>query len=215
VRGARASQLESPTDQLMDLVSSATTAMKHATAALLSADHFVADHIGAAYDALSTLHRQVENHAGVLLATRARSTKVDLPAMIAAAHINAEAESMGRLAQEVAEIARTRRSWASIPAPLLGMLGELSEVCLDVATKAAEVVESSGTVSVVELDERADEVDRLQQVLYQQLLSPPGIVDVDAAIDLTMAARCYQRYADLAVTIASYGPLLAIGMPRH
>jgi phosphate uptake regulator len=58
-------------------------------------------------------------------------------------------------------------------------------------------------------------VDRLQQVLFQQLLSPPGIADVDAAIDLTMAARCYQRYADLAVTVASYGPLLAIGTPRH
>jgi phosphate transport system protein len=189
--------------------------MRHATAALLSTDPSVADRIGAAYDALSTLHRQIEDHAALLLAIRAHSARVELPTMIAAAHINAEAERMGQLARELAEIARTRRSWASIPAPLLGVLGDLSEVCLDVATKAAEIVESYETVGAAELDKRRDEVDRLKQLLYEQLLSRPGIIDVDAAIDLTMAARCYERYVDLAVAVANYGALLAMGTPRH
>jgi phosphate uptake regulator len=35
-----------------------------------------------------------------------------------------------------------------------------------------------------------------------------------AAIDLTMAARCYERYADLAVAVAHHGALLALGTPR-
>jgi hypothetical protein len=66
-----------------------------------------------------------------------------------------------------------------------------------------------------ELDKRRDEVDRLKRLLYEQLLSRPGIIDVDAAIDLTMAARCYERYVDLAVAVANYGALHAMGTPRH
>jgi phosphate transport system protein len=198
----------------VELIRPAHAAMRRATAALFATDSLAADRIGAVYEALSTLHRQVEDHAAVLLASRARLAGAELPAMIAAAHINAEAERMGHLAREVAEIARTRRSWASIPAPLLGVLGELSEVCLDIATKAAEVVESYGTVGVAELDKGGDEVDRLQHLLYQQLLSRPGVTDVDAAIDLTMAARCYERFADLAVAVANQGALLAMGTPR-
>jgi phosphate uptake regulator len=189
--------------------------MRHATAILLTTDPSVVDGIGAAYNALSTLQGQVEDHAAVLLATRASSEKVELPAMIAAAHINAEAERMGQLARELAEIARTRRSWPSIPGSLRGVLGQLSEVCLDMATKAAEILESHGTVSVAELDTGGDEVDRLQRLLYRELLSEPGVIDVDAAIDLTMAASCYERYADLAVAVAKHGALLAMGTPRN
>jgi phosphate transport system protein len=107
----------------VELIRPAHAAMRRATAALFATDSLGTDRIGAVYEALSTLHRQVEDHAAVLLASGVRLAGAELPAVIAAAHINAEAERMGHLAREVAEIARTRRSWASIPAPLLGVLG--------------------------------------------------------------------------------------------
>ena len=123
----------------------------------------------------------------MLLAIRAQSRVPELPTTIAAVHVNAEAERMGQLAREVADTARTRRAWASIPAPLLGVLRELSEGCLDMAFKAANVVESHGEVGVAEVD-RGDEVDRLEQALFAQLLSLSAGMDVDAAIDLTLLA---------------------------
>jgi phosphate transport system protein len=125
-----------------------------------------------------------------------------------------EAERMGQLAREVADISRTQRAWASIPAPLLGVLRELSEVCLDLAAKAADVVESHGAVAVAELDGSEDEVDRLRQLLYWKLLSPTGAIDVDAAIDLTLAARCYERFAEHALAVAHRGAQLAVGVPK-
>jgi phosphate transport system protein len=120
---------------------------------------------------------------------------------------------MGQLAREVADTARTRRAWASIPAPLLSVLRELSEVCLEMAVGAADVVGSRGTMGVPELDRR-DEVDRLRQRIYGHLLSRTGVIDVEAAIDLTFAARCYERYAEHAVAVARCGALLAEGAPR-
>ena len=119
---------------------------------------------------------------------------------------------MGQLAREVADIARTRRAWTSIPASLLGVLRELTEVCLDMAVKAADVLESQRKVGVAEAD-RGDEADRLAQLLFEQLLSGSAGIDVHAAIDLTLAARAYERYAEHAVAIAHRAALLATGAP--
>ena len=120
---------------------------------------------------------------------------------------------MGQLAREVADIAPTRRAWKSIPAPLLGVLRELSEVCLDIAVKAANVVETHGKVGVAEAD-RGDEADRLEQSLFEQLLSRPAGMEVHAAIDLTLAARAYEPYAEHAVRVAHRAALLAVDAPR-
>ena len=214
IQEAQAQELEGPSARLVDLIRPALAAMRHATAALFGTDPAVADSVGAAYDALTTLGHELEDHAVVLLAAHARPTVAQLPETIAAAHINAEAERMGKLAREVADIARTRRAWASIPAPMLGVLHELSEVCQDMAAKAADVVESRGTVGGVAQLDRRDEMDRLRQRMYSQLLSRTGVIDVDAAIDLTFAARCYERYAEHAVAVAHFGELLAEGAPK-
>jgi hypothetical protein len=53
-------------------------------------------------------------------------------------------------------------------------------------------------------------VNRLRQLLYQQLLSNSGLIDVDAAIDLTLAARL-GTFAEYARAIARCGALLAVG----
>ena len=158
--------------QLVDLIRPALAAMRHATAALFGTDPPTADNVGAAYEALSTLRYEIEDHAAVLLAARDRSTLEELPATIAAVHINAEVEHMGQLAREVAEIARTRHERAPIPAPLLRVLRELSEVCLDIAAKASDVVESHGAVGVVELDAGDDEVVLIAAVALSAAVVP-------------------------------------------
>jgi phosphate transport system protein len=211
--GAWAQELEDPSTRLVYLIRPALEGMRHATAALFGPDNPVADDIGAAYEALFTLNCELEDHAAVHLAARARSAVAGLAETVATVYINAEAERMGQLAREVADIARTRRAWASVPAPVLGVLRELSEVCLDMAVKAAIVVESHGKIGVAEAD-RGHEADRLAQSLFQQLLSRPDGIDVYAAIDLTLAARAYERYAEHAVAVAHRAALLAVGAPR-
>jgi phosphate transport system protein len=213
IGGASAQVFEDPGTRLVYLIRPAVEGMRHATAALFSPDHPAADDIDAAYEALLTLHHELEDQTAAHMAARARSAVAGLAATVAAVHINAEAESMGQPTREVADIARTRRAWASIPAPLLGSLRKRSEVCLDMAFKAANVVESHGEVGVAEVD-RGDEVDRLEQALFAQLLPLSAWIDVDAAIDLTLAARAYQRYAEHAVAVAHRAAVLAVGAPR-
>ena len=63
--------------------------------------------------------------------------------------------------------------------------------------------------------DRGDEVDRLQKSLFQQLLSSSAGIDVHGAIDLTLAARAYERYAEHAVAVAHRAAWLAVGTPRN
>ncbi len=201
------------TAQLVHLIRLTNTAISRATAALFSTDHLAAESIAAAYQAVSVLCDELEDHAAALLSLRAQSGVRELPATIAAVHINAEAEHMGQLAREVADIARTRRAWASVPAPLLDVLRELSEVCVDTGAKAAGVVESPATIGAAELTGGDEHMNQFRQMLYQQLLSNPGVVDIDVAIDLTLAARCYERFAEHARAITRLGALLAVAAP--
>jgi phosphate transport system protein len=214
IGGARAQEFEDPSNRLVYLMRPALEGMRHATAALFGPDHLAADDIGAAYESLFILRHELEDQAAAQMAAGARSTVAELPATVAAVHIHAEAERMGQLAREVADIARTRRAWASIPAPLLGVLRELSEVCLNMAGKAATVLESRGKIGLAEVD-RGDEVDRLEKSLFQQLLAWSAGIDVHAAIDLTLAARAYERYAEHAVAVAHRAAWLAVGTPRN
>ena len=211
--GARAEEFDDASVRLIRPIRLAVAAMKYATAGLLSPEPAVADEgIGSAYEALSTLRYELEDQAALNLVAYSRSAMSDLPTTIAVAHINAEAERMGLLARELADIAGTRRTWASIAPKLLDMLRELSEVCLEAAVKAADVVESPGTAVGAEVD-CTEEVKRLSDLLYQQLLFETAGIDVHAAVDFTFAASCYERYAEHAVAVAHRATLLAVAAP--
>ncbi|HTX96924.1 MAG TPA: PhoU domain-containing protein [Mycobacterium sp.] len=202
------------TPPLVDLVRLTSTAMGHATAALFSTDPSATESVAAAYETVSALRHELEDDSALILALRSQARVSELPTTIAAVLVNAEVERMGQLAREVADIARTRRAWPSIPAPLLGVLRELSEFCLDSATKAADVLESHSSIAMAVLTEGEHDVNRLRHLLYQQLLSNSDAIDVDAAIDLTLVARCYERFAEHARVVALAGSLLAVAAPR-
>jgi phosphate transport system protein len=89
IQEAQAQELEGTSARLVDLIRPALAAMRHATAALFGSDPAVADSVGAAYGALSALRHELEDHAAVLLVARVRSAVAELPATIAAIHINA------------------------------------------------------------------------------------------------------------------------------
>ena len=172
IGGAWAQEFEDPSTQLVYLIRPALEGMRHATAALFSPDHPAANDIGAAYGRCS---RSVVSSGGPGGGTYGSSRPFAgcraCGDRRSCAH-KRRSRAHGQVAREAADIAPTRRAWKSIPAPLLGVLRELSEVCLDIAVKAANVVETHGKVGVAEAD-RGDEADRLEQSLFEQLLSRP------------------------------------------
>ena len=68
--------------------------------------------------------------------------------------------------------------------------------------KAAEVVRTRNVLLAVELDADDDAMDELHRGCSSVLLDPGWPHGIPAAVDVTLLARYYERFADHAVTVA-------------
>jgi len=95
------------------MVRLAGVALEHAAAALLQQDPPPQESMAACGRALHTLDHALEDHAATVLAARGRLGTDQLPMVLVAVHVNAEA--LGTLARQLGEIAVDRYSRPAFP----------------------------------------------------------------------------------------------------
>ncbi len=78
----------------------------------------------------------------------------------------------------------------------------MGQVAQRIVAKAGSVVASGDAQAALELEEDDDEMDLLQRTLYERLLNGSWTDGIEAAVDLTLAGRYYERFADHAVSVA-------------
>ena len=79
---------------------------------------------------------------------------------------------------------------------------EMGHLAVEMARKAAEVARSRNVVLATELAVDDDAMDRLHRHMFTVILEPTWPHGVAVAVDLTLLARYYERYADHAVLVA-------------
>jgi phosphate transport system protein len=126
----------------------------------------------------------------------------DLRVIVAGLRGVADLLRMGDLAGHIAEIARLRYPGCAVPDSLRGTVSEMSASALSMAQKAAEAVASLDVARARELELDDDRVDALRRELFTRMLSPDWTAGVEPAIDLALAGRYYERFADHAVEVA-------------
>ena len=82
---------------------------------------------------------------------------------------------------------------------------------VELAGEAASIIEGWDVDAARELDSEADAMDRLHRDLFAALLSGENPCSVETAIDVTLAGRCYERFADHAVSVAGRLVFLVTG----
>ncbi len=116
--------------------------------------------------------------------------------------MSADLQRMGRLAQHVARVARQHRVGA-IPPGLRATIEQMGEAAQRLAGMARRAIATRDTPPSRPLLRAADdEMDRLQEVLYWNLLEDNGGYPTGTAIDVALIGRYYERYADHAVSLA-------------
>jgi phosphate transport system protein len=68
--------------------------------------------------------------------------------------------------------------------------------------KAADVVRSRNVIKAVELDADDDAMDQLHAHMFSVLMDQDWPHGVPTAVDITLLARYYERFADHAVVVA-------------
>jgi phosphate transport system protein len=190
-------------DELAELLSRMCTtsagALQRATTALLESRARLAEQVIAGDVTVDRLRDRVEEVAGDALLFHA-PVAGDLRAIVSAIRCAGDIERMGDLAVHVAKVARRGRS---VPAEVTGTLAEMGRLAVELALKAADVARSRNVVKAVELDADDDAMDVLHEHMFEVLMAPDWPHGVPAAVDLTMLARFYERFADHAVTVAN------------
>ena len=123
----------------------------------------------------------------------------------------ADLERMGDHALHVAKVARRRYPEPAIPRELRSTVLEMGQVAQQIVEKAGSVIAGRDVSLALELESDDDVMDDYQKKLFTRLLSDERRYSVEAAIDVTLCGRYYERFADHAVSVARRVVFLVTG----
>ncbi|GAA0390980.1 phosphate signaling complex protein PhoU [Microbispora corallina] len=201
MRDAYHEELEALTERLVEMTRLVRSAMSRGTTALLDADLQLAESVISQDAEVDRIYAELESSIYELMATQ-QPVAVDLRTVITALRMAADLERMGDLAEHIAKIARMRHPESAIPAELRDTIVEMGAIAENLITKTGSCIASRDTELARELEKDDDDMDRLHRRLFRVLLSKEWSHGIEAAIDVTLAGRYYERYADHAVRVA-------------
>ncbi len=201
MREAYLEELAAITDSLVEMTNLVASAMARATTALLDADLQLAESVITADETVDALYREVEERAIELMARQA-PVAGDLRVLVTSLRMVADLERMGDLALHVAKVARRRYPASAVPPELRATLLEMGQVAQRIVSKAGSVIAGRDLEMAAELERDDDVMDGLHRRLFTVLLDQEWRHGMEAAIDITLCGRYYERFADHAVSVA-------------
>ncbi len=201
MRDAYHEDLDDITGRLVELTSLTGSAMGRATTALLDADVALAEAVIAGDAVIDAVYHDVEEKAFLLLA-RQQPVAGDLRILVTSLRMVADLERSGDLALHVAKIARRRYPNTAVPQHLRSTILEMGQVAQLIMSKAGDCIANRDIVLAAELETDDDAMDSLHRTLFTSLLDDEWTDGIEAAIDITLAGRYYERFADHAVSLA-------------
>jgi phosphate transport system protein len=191
-------QLADLTRLLAEMATATAGAIQRATTALLERRERLAHRVIIGDAKIDALRAQVEEIATDALLFHA-PVAGDLRAAVAAIRAAGDLERMGDLALHIAEAAQRGRP---VPGEVCPDFHRMGCLAVDMALKTAEVARSRNVLLATELDADDDAMDGLHRHMFTVLMDPTWAHGVPAAVDLTLLARYYERFADHAVLVA-------------
>jgi phosphate transport system protein len=215
MRDAYHEELAALNHQLVEMTRLVGSAISRASTALLDADLGLAESVIVADDAVDSIRDELDRWAMDLLA-RQQPVASDLRTIVATLKMSGDLERMGDLARHVARAARRRFPESAVPAPLRATIVEMGQVAERLVAKTGSVIASRDVEAALEIETDDDDMDRLHRALFTELLDVSAPYSVEAAIDVTLVSRYYERFADHAVAVSRRVVYLVTGQqPRE
>lgn len=199
MRDAYHQELDAIVSDLIEMTNSVSNAMASASTALLDADLQLAEKVIDDDVSIDQVYHQIEMRALDLLA-RQQPVASDLRTIVTSLRMVADIERAGDLALHVAKVARRRYPLSSVPPQMRSTILEMGQVAQMIMTKCGDVIRTQDVELAHELEEDDDAMDTLHKRIFGQILELN--VGLEAAIDITLIGRYYERFADHAVSVA-------------
>jgi len=201
MRDAFHEDLDTISDQLVEMTRLAGSAMARATTALLDADIQLAESVIDADKELDRLRERLDALSIDLLA-RQQPVATDLRMVVTSMRMSADLERMGDLARHVAKVARLRYPDSAVPADVRATILQMGQVAERIVAKAGSVIAAKDVEDAKTLERDDDAMDQLHRELFGHLIDGTWKHGTEAAVDMTLVGRYYERFADHAVSVA-------------
>jgi phosphate transport system protein len=199
----RDSYREQLDDVLTDLVHMAqvvSSAVRSATTALLEADIHLAEQVISDDELIDAKQSEIEARSFSLLARQA-PVAGELRTLVATLRMVTELERMGDLAAHIAKIARLRYPDIAVPETLRPNFVRMGDVAEKMVITAGQTLNDRNIQSAQELRDRDEEMDELRRTQFRVMLSDEWPYGVEAAVDVALLGRYYERIADHAASM--------------
>lgn len=202
MREAFHEQLDAIFDDLAGICGSVETAVRVATEALLTGDPTTAEAVISADVEIDRARERVEDSAFLLLSLQ-QPVASDLRTVVAALRMVSDLERMGDLSVHVAKIARLRVPNIAVPAEIRPTVERMAQVAEDMVMRVSKIIADRNVEDALALVHIDEEMDTLRRDSFAALLSADWSHGVEAAVDVALLGRYYERIADHAVSVAN------------
>jgi phosphate transport system protein len=202
MREAYHDQLDSIFGDLAAVCGNVQQAVRLATHALLTGDAETAEAVISADVEIDRATEKVEDNCLSLLSLQ-QPVAGDLRVVVSALRMVSELERMGDLSVHVAKIARLRVPEIAVPDEVRPTVTRMAEVAEDMVARVAQIIHERDVEGAIVLSRDDDEMDQLRRTSFAQLLSDDWAHGVEAAVDIALLGRYYERIADHAVSVGN------------
>jgi len=203
-------QLQDVQNRLVEIAGSVTTIMEKASKAFLSSDVALADEAIALAEANESRALALDEIVIKVLSKQSPVAR-DLRVLVSALRISASLERMGALAGHIASIARYRFPGSAVPASLRATFAEMGALDVELARKVTTLLKDTDVDSARLIQAEDARVDELHRHVFSVVLGDDWKENAMYTVDVTLASRYHERFADHVVDISSKVSYLTTG----
>jgi len=197
-------------ERLVDLSESVTDIMEKASMAFLNADVKKADEAIALAEINEERALAIDEMA-IRVLSRQSPVARDLRVLVSALRISASLERMGALAGHIATIARFRYPESAVPETLRKTFSEMGALDCTLGRKLTQLLRNTDIDLARSIQAEDERVDELHRSVFDLVLSEKWKENAMYTVDVTLASRYHERFADHVVDISSKVAYLTTG----
>jgi phosphate transport system protein len=195
---------------LVEISDSVATIMEKASVAFLGGDVAKADEAIALSESNEEKALALDELVIKILARQSPVAR-DLRILVSALRMSASLERMGALAGHIASIARYRYPGSAVPASLRSTFEEMGALDIKLANKVTEVLRNTDVDQARAIQAEDERVDELHRHIFDVVLADDWKENAMFTVDVTLASRYFERFADHVVDISSKVSYLTTG----
>lgn len=200
MRATYRDQLNGVVTTLADMTELTLSALTRATRALLTADLSLAEQVISDDIIIDRHHDELERQCFLMLARQA-PVAGDLRTIVASLRMLTSLARMGDLAAHVAKVARLRFPDRAVPENLAPNFQRMCDVAASMVDEVLRALRDQDADTAQKLSDADAEMDELRRHQFQILLGDHWTAGIEAAVDVALLGRYFERYADHAVAL--------------